>query len=425
MRHARWFYPGWICRFYVADDVPQGVVSRLRNHGAEVIQMGQYQGHEARVWRFLATVDPEVDISICRDTDSRFGKHELMMVNEWLASDKKFHVMYRIDWFYPILAGMWGVRGTIPEFKEPLENFIQSQPTALNRLDRHRDQRFIKACLYPMTKGDVYVHEGTNPRNEKRKRWFIGEQIQPLTEKFIKVGRPRRMFMALSIYKNIPLYEYFLAKFIGIIEDRNLFRSSSIRGDKTFHFNVKFYVADNIRPDLVERLRRLGQVIMKPAKTVHKDDPQYWKLSILAENNLALAMIIGFWELFFLARAARQGFRIKRTLLNDKSTGIKSQFRNVTPLGVCGPDIPLAQIEDLVAQRNPDASYQEFVCSTLYPQLAPVISNFMLYAMPADVGIFKGWSSMLLPVILDYDAMNRIKTVLRRVKQFLNRLLRR
>ena len=420
MRHARWFYPGWICRFYVADDVPQGVVSQLRNHGAEVIQMGQYQGHEARVWRFLATVDPEVDISICRDTDSRFGKHELMMVNEWLASSKKFHVIRHPDWYLPILAGMWGVRGPIPDFKEPLENFIQSHKP--NLFDRHMDEKFLCDCLCPMIKGDVIVHED-NPCKVKQRRWGTGAQIRPLTDGFIeggiagliRIGSPRRIFIACSIYKNIPLYEYFLAKFIGIIEDRNLFRSRNNRGGKTFHFNVKFYVADNIRPDLVERLRRLGQVIMKPAKTVHKDDPQYWKLSILAENNLALAMIIGFWELFFLARAARQGFRIKRTLLNDKPTGIKSQFRNVTPLGVCGPDIPLAQIEDLVAQRNPDANYQEFVRSTLYPQLAPVISNFMLYATPADVGIFKGWRSMLFPVILDYDAMSRIKKILKRL----------
>ena len=381
--------------------------------------MGQYIGHEARLWRFLVTVDPEVDISICRDTDSRFGKYELMMVNEWLASDKKFHVMYRIDWYWPILAGMWGVRGTIPEFKEPLENFIQSQPTASNRLDRWRDQRFLKTCLYPMTKGDVYVHEGINPRNEKRRRWFIGEQIQPLKEVFIKAGSPRRMFMALSIYKNIPFYEYFLAQLIDIIEDRNLFHSSNNnRYSKRFYFNVKFYVADDIRPDLVERLRRLGQVIIKPVRTAHKDDPQYWKLSILAEKNIGLATIIGFWELFFLARAARHGLKLKQTLLHDKPTGIKSQFRSFATLSVCGPDIPLAKIEDLVAQRDKGENYQKFVRSTLYPQLAPVVSNFMLYATPTDVGFIKGWISMLFPVIPDYDAVGRIKKIRKRLLRY-------
>ena len=66
----------------------------------------------------------------------------------------------------------------------------------------------------------------------------------------------------------------------------------------------RFYVADDIRPDLVERLRRLGQVVLKPARTVHKDDPKYWKLSILSDKNLGLAMMIEFWEFFRLVRAA-------------------------------------------------------------------------------------------------------------------------
>ena len=75
-RHARRAYPGWICRFYVADDVPESIISRLKDYGAEVINMGRHVGHEAMFWRFLATVDPENDITLIRDTDSRFTKCE-------------------------------------------------------------------------------------------------------------------------------------------------------------------------------------------------------------------------------------------------------------------------------------------------------------------------------------------------------------
>ena len=92
-RHANLAYPGWVCRFYVADDVQEGVITRLKGYGAEVIKMGPRLGHEATLWRFFAIVDPEVDIALFRDVDSRFTKCELLMVNEWLASDKKFHVM--------------------------------------------------------------------------------------------------------------------------------------------------------------------------------------------------------------------------------------------------------------------------------------------------------------------------------------------
>ena len=420
VRHARWFYPGWICRFYVADDVPRGIVSRLRDHGAEVINMGQYRGYKARLWRFFVAVDPEIDIAIVRDTDSRFSKYELIMVNEWLASSKKFHVMYPIKKKDLIQAGMWGLRGSVPELKEPLENFTQSPDCYYWR----SDQQFLLHNLYPLTKGDVYVHEAN--RDAKPRHRFIGEPTLPFNSFrgnrwHVRTGKPRRMFIALSIYKNIPFYEYFLAQLIGIIEDRNLFRLVNSRTNKTFNLNVKFYVADDIRSDLVERLRRLGQVIMKPARTAHKDDPQYWKLSILSDKNLGLAMIIGFWELFFLACVARKGIELRQILPDYNPTGIKSKFRSVTPLGVCGPEIPLAQIEDLVAQRNPDGNYQKFVRSTLYPQITPVIANFALLAIRGDVEHCKGyksWNLKLLTVILGYDRVDRIKG-------FLKRLLRR
>ena len=422
-RHARWFYPDWVCRFYVADDVPRGIISRLKDHGAEVINMGQYLGHEARLWRFSVAVDPEVDIAIVRDTDSRFSKYELIMVNEWLASSKKFHVMYPIN-KAPIQGGMWGIRGSVPEFREPLENFLQSP----GLYSQGADQYFLSHNLYPLIKGDVYVHEASldaKPRNLKQRHYFIDEPIQPFNSFwgnhwYIRTGRPRRMFMALSIYKNIPFYEYFLAQLISTIENRNLFHLINGRTGKAVHLNVRFYVADDIRPDLVERLRSLGQVIMKPTRTVHKDDPQYWKLSILADKNLGLATIIGFWEFFFLARGAGKVIELQQNLLYYYPTGIKSKFRNVTPLGVCGPEIPLAQIEDLVAQRDPDESYQKFVRSTLYPEIEPVISNFMLLALPKakGVGFLKGWSLTLLTVMLGYDRVDRIK-------EFLKRLFRR
>ena len=443
MRHARWFFPGWICRFYIADDVPPGIVSRLKDCGAEVINMGQNIGYVATFWRFLATVDPDVDISIVRDTDSRFSKYELKMVNEWLASGKKFHAMYPIYSRHPIQAGMWGVRGPILEFREPLEDRLRSTDFS-NANRRGLDQDFLLHNLYPLTKGDVYVHEASRHLNNsyyrgelptkrdlqgpiaflddpvKQRRFYVGEQIQPFNYFwgdiwYIRTGRPRRIFIALSIYKNIPFYEYFLAQFIGVVENRNLFRLINRRTSKIYRLNVKFYVADDIRPDLIERLRRLGQVILKPAKTVHRDDPQYWKLSILAEKNLGLAMMIGFWEFFLLARVARWGLVCITISHSFKATGgnLKSQFRKLQLWSICGPGVPVAQIDELVAQRNPKESYHEFVRSTLSYQEGTVATTTLLQAMPLDVirGL-KGWIILLFPPII-YDAVSRTKEFLK------------
>ena len=120
-RHANRAYPGWVCRFYVADDVPEGIIARLKDYGAEVVNMGRNVSNEAMFWRFFATVDPENEVTIIRDADSRFTKCELLMVNEWLASGKKFHVMRWDKYYPPIMGGLWGVRGAIPSLRELLK----------------------------------------------------------------------------------------------------------------------------------------------------------------------------------------------------------------------------------------------------------------------------------------------------------------
>ena len=253
-----------------------------------------------------------------------------------------------------------------------------------------------------------------------RRKFYVGEPIQPFNYFWgnlwcARLGRPRRIFIALSIYKNFPFYEYFLSQFIGIIENRNLFRPINYRTTKVYRLNVKFYVADDIRPDLVERLRRLGQVVLKPAKTVRRDDPQYWKLSILSEKNLGLVMMIGFWDFFLLVHATRGGLVRVTTSRRFETTGggLRSKFKNLSLLSVCGPDVPVPKIDDLVAQRNPKESYREFVHSTLSYQEGIVVTTTLLRGLkPLNARGLKGWIVQLFLTIVR-DAMNRTKEFLK------------
>ena len=422
-RHASMAYPGWICRFYVADDVPKGIVSRLHAHGAEVVNMGQRFGHEAMFWRFFAAFEPENEIVIFRDSDSRFVKCELVMVNEWLASDKKFHVM---RWDYSqdvsVMGGLWGLRGQISELREPVKKCLESTNSRL----KGTDERLLHKILTPKMKGKVYLNElhSWEPR-----RCFIGETIHPFPSfaytnrgKYLKTPSPvgmaipsRRIFIVLSIYKNTPLYEYFLARLIGNIENQDLFRQLEKFPLANNYYKVRFYVADDIRPDLIERLRRLGQVILKPAKTTHKDDPKYWKLSILSESGLGMAMIIDFWEFFFLARRALH-LRFSELLpINDgvyKTTVSKGRAKIIHPLSVCGPDSPVANIDSLVAQRNPKESYQKFMCSTVYPRISDVRMVVRLRGEYYPDKLLKHWTRKLLPSDL-YTTLSRIRGYLK------------
>ena len=399
-RHARRAYPGWVCRFYVADDVPKGIVSRLHAHGAEVVNMGQHFGHEAMFWRFFAAFEPENEIVIFRDSDSRFTKCELVMVNDWLASDKKFHVM---RWDYSqdvsVMGGLWGLRGHISELREPVKKCLESKNFWL----RGADERFLNKNLTPKMKGKVYVNE---LYSLKSRRCFIGETIHPFPSfaythrgKYLNISPlpvgmvmpSRRIFITFSVYKRTIFSEFFLIFWIGMIEKLNLF----------CRMNARFYVADNVSPGLIERLRRHGQVILKPAKTVYDDDPQYWKLLILSENNLGVAVIVDFWQILFIARAPQGKIRFRELLPVEYGlpTRIRNWFTKVTTLSVCGPAPPVSNIENLIARRDPNENYREFIRSAVYPQTSDTRMMGVLES-PRDgyVGFLKGLARVLLPL---------------------------
>ena len=75
------YFPGWVCRFYVAEDVPKAVVEVLQEEGSEIIDIPKGKGYVSGMfWRFLVAVDESVDRYIIRDSDSRLNSRDAMAV---------------------------------------------------------------------------------------------------------------------------------------------------------------------------------------------------------------------------------------------------------------------------------------------------------------------------------------------------------
>ena len=62
-------------------------------------------------WRFFPTLDPQVDLFVSRDLDSRYSLREQAAVTEWLEDRAVIHVM-RDHPAHPfsMLGGMWGAK---------------------------------------------------------------------------------------------------------------------------------------------------------------------------------------------------------------------------------------------------------------------------------------------------------------------------
>jgi Flp pilus assembly protein TadD len=132
---VRTLYPGWTCRVYLDQSVPQPVVDKLRQAGAQIVAMPRAGSHYGLFWRFLAADDDQVQYFLCRDADSRINTintQEVAAATEWLGTGRPFHVMRDAPFHTELmLAGLWGgVGGGCAAFALGLTGSIDRRITA-------------------------------------------------------------------------------------------------------------------------------------------------------------------------------------------------------------------------------------------------------------------------------------------------------
>lgn len=198
-RAARHVYPGWTCRYYVDDSVPDEVIEALRGLKAEIVVKPAHDPlrNTGLFWRFEVAADPEVDFFLVRDADSVVNVREKAAVDDFLFhSEARFHVMR--DYFSHaelMLAGMWGGIGAgLPEIVDEIAVF---QQTTGRRIGQHnQDQLFLRTRIWPKIKHLTLVHDdwfGFAPGGEARRFPGVG-RIEPV----------RHVGQDMSIYLNLP-----------------------------------------------------------------------------------------------------------------------------------------------------------------------------------------------------------------------------
>lgn len=173
---AKELYPNWRCRFYVDDSVPTPILQRLSQHGAQLIKVTETQAQISGLfWRFLVMDDPQVKHFLIRDADSLISPREVAAVQQWLDSDRWFHLMR--DYYSHtelILAGMWGgCTGVFHQVEALISDYIHSGRYLNTRV---MDQHFLRYCIWPTLCQSVMTHDryGFDPSAEA----FPGDQKQ-------------------------------------------------------------------------------------------------------------------------------------------------------------------------------------------------------------------------------------------------------
>ncbi len=157
---AKEFYPDFECWYYVhRDTVPIATIEALqkKDNVKIIYKDGDLDKVKPMMWRFESIDSPEVEVNMSRDTDTKFLLREKLAVDQWLSSDKDFHVMRdHPHHTYKIQGGMFGVRKNKNiVWKELIDRFVQCG-------NRIYDQDFLAETIYPLYQNSMIIHASFN-----------------------------------------------------------------------------------------------------------------------------------------------------------------------------------------------------------------------------------------------------------------------
>lgn len=199
-------YPDWRCWFYIHEkSVPTKIINALKEY-PNVRIIFKKDLIIPKIWRYLPMDCPSVGILIARDVDSLISYREKSVVDEWLASGKRFHIIRdhpHHSFRGGIMGGMVGFRrmeywkgwdDVIAKYSPENPNSREIEPGVKKYGSRIEDYALditiLKNVVYPLASKycDIYIsanfgriesdcHEIKIPYSSDTR--FIGEYESP------------------------------------------------------------------------------------------------------------------------------------------------------------------------------------------------------------------------------------------------------
>lgn len=168
---AKKLYPDWEIRIYTENPA---LLTDLDPTVKIIIVSENTWGP---FWRFEPLFENKDNITIVRDSDDRVTFREVAAVQEWLDSDKSFHIIkdHEAHFEFPIMAGLFGFKGKLDnDLYEKMKIFKTEAQYYLS------DQIFLRDFVYPKIKDEILMHSldagwfGKSRKNLVNKYCFCG-----------------------------------------------------------------------------------------------------------------------------------------------------------------------------------------------------------------------------------------------------------
>jgi len=143
---------------YIGNDVPESFVIELRVRQNVILRFTNATGPVNMIHRFFAIDEPEVDIMLVRDADSRVHWKDRWAIREFLhtPSAKVHTIRDNPEHTAAIMGGLWGMR-KIPGINIRAIYDLYKQSSQTNH-GIGLDQNFLMECLYPRIASVLMIH---------------------------------------------------------------------------------------------------------------------------------------------------------------------------------------------------------------------------------------------------------------------------
>jgi hypothetical protein len=206
---AKQLFPDWICRFYYADIDPEILYLLKHMDNVELVHMDKYEDNLSNMmWRFYPAFFEKDIILIVRDTDSRLNMKEKLAIDNWLKSDKDFHIIRDHIWHSTrILGGLWGVKNNLlldHSFQDNFNKFCRKNEKGI-------DQMFLTQ-IYDKIKEKAMIYDTYHLyKDEKVEKFqftelytsFVGAYCRVAPNTFAKLNKPNRLLNLPQSLQNV------------------------------------------------------------------------------------------------------------------------------------------------------------------------------------------------------------------------------
>jgi hypothetical protein len=152
----REYFPDWKVYVYVAPDVTPQMQKRLGEYPNVVVRHTGEYGHVNMIHRFFAIDEPEVEIMMSRDADSRVHWKDRWAIQEFLKSPYLVHTIRdNYEHYTMLMGGLWGMRKVDGISIHALYEEFKAKPISWGV---GHDQSFLKDKIYPRVVDDVLAH---------------------------------------------------------------------------------------------------------------------------------------------------------------------------------------------------------------------------------------------------------------------------